>query len=110
MSEAAIKQAALEAGAGRVHRIDGDIWTDGSINLSKFVRFLARQPHVVSAEAARIEMQDTSAAYNAAYDHGFRAGIEECARLVESTGLRNPSNIARDIRALKAALAPEQDK
>jgi hypothetical protein len=28
------------------------------------------------------------------------AAVEECARRVESTGLRNPDNIARDIRAL----------
>ncbi len=49
MSEAAIMQAAREAAAAaRVYRSDGDLWTDGPINLSKFVRFLARQPYVVT--------------------------------------------------------------
>ena len=48
MSEAAIMQAAREAAATRVYRSDGDLWTDGPINLSKFVRFLARQPYVVA--------------------------------------------------------------
>ena len=48
MSEAAIMQAAREAAATRVYRSDGDLWTDGPINLSKFVRVLARQPYVVA--------------------------------------------------------------
>jgi hypothetical protein len=48
MSEAAIIQAAREAAPdNRVYRSSGDLWTDGPINLSKFVRFLARQPYVV---------------------------------------------------------------
>jgi hypothetical protein len=50
VSEAAIMQAAREAAPdNRVYRSDGDLWTDGPINLSKFVRFLARQPYVVPA-------------------------------------------------------------
>ncbi len=53
MSEAAIIQAAREAApANRVYRSDGDLWTDGPINLSKFVRFLARQPYVVTDPVA----------------------------------------------------------
>jgi len=48
MSEAAIMQAAREAAPDNcVYRSSGDLWTDGPINLSKFVRFLARQPYVV---------------------------------------------------------------
>jgi hypothetical protein len=50
MSEAAIMQAAHEAAPEvRVYRSSGDLWTDGPINLSKFVRFLARQPYSVPA-------------------------------------------------------------
>ena len=38
---------------------------------------------------------------NAAYVRVIRNNvIEECAKLVERSGLRNPENIARDIRAL----------
>lgn len=49
MSEEAIKAAAREAClANRIYRSDGDLWTDAPINLSKFVRFLARQPQIVN--------------------------------------------------------------
>ena len=55
MSEAAIMQAAREAApASRVYRSDGDLWTDGPINLSKFVRFLARQPYVVTDQTGSV--------------------------------------------------------
>jgi len=54
MSEVAIMQAAREAAPdNRVYRSSGDLWTDGPINLSKFVRFLARQPYVEKAKERR---------------------------------------------------------
>ena len=67
MSEAAIMQAAREAApTNRVYRSEGDLWTDGPINLSRFVRFLARQPYVVDPSGADGV---------AAYERGFRDGV-----------------------------------
>ncbi len=54
--------------------------TGPSIHLFDVEPLFARSPSVSGAE--------------------WNAAIERCAELVESTGLRNPDNIARDIRAL----------
>jgi hypothetical protein len=119
MSEAAIKQAALEAGAGSVHRVDGDFWTDGSVNLSKFVRFLARQPHVVSEptlDVTPVYATDLEAKMDAEIRQLRRpqAALREIARQKTTNELSEEEHEGADfeeaydtlIRQARAALAP----